>query len=358
MKLSVVSFFAILLSFSILLAAASSQSVLKVEYFYMTFPPNCPECVDPNVTRVNDVVREIEIQYGERIQVERLDIMTVEGQERWNYYNLGTFRPTAVLNGTRVIKDTPQEPITKDSLAKAIDEFVGTDSSVVGVLQRFFLSEVALALYLGIISGFSPCLIAMLAFILTYSAGTSKGFKSGTGRTFVFGLGLVTAILVIGVIVLYFQLPSFFVVMNYLHSLTIVGAAVMIVVGLHLIGILKLPFSVTPWLATKFQNSPLGLYLFGMLFFFVKIPCAFPFFVVLLTSLALAGTLANFSIFIAFSIGLLIPFIGIGIISGGAPSLARGFMEKHRQKIRALSGLILLVYSLWLILSQIPWPRF
>jgi cytochrome c biogenesis protein CcdA len=260
------------------------------------------------------------------------------------------------------LKDTPEEPITKERLVNSIDEYLGkTDTNplkpVVSSFQRCFSSETFLAFSMGFFSGFSPCLMAMLAFILTYSTGTSEGLKSGISRTFVFGLGLMTAIMIIGILVLMLQLPLF-PIMTYLHAVTCVSSILMIIVGLNLMDILKLPISTKPFiqrLAGKFGYTLLGLFFFGILFFFVKVPCAFPFFILLLANIAVGATLVNLSLFLAFSLGLLVPVLGVGIISGGAPKLARNIREKHRLKIRALSGLILIGYAVWLLLWQIFW---
>lgn len=91
-------------------------------------------------------------------------------------------------------------------------------------------------------------------------------------------------------------------------------------------------------LSKKFGYTVLGLFFLGILFFFVKGPCAFPLFNFWLASVELGGTLFDLSLFLLFIVGLLVPFIGIGIIGGGTPKLARKLREKYRSQIRALSG--------------------
>jgi hypothetical protein len=74
MKLNRISLLVTLLTISLLAGASYSANKVMIEYFYMSFPPNCPECVDPNVSRVNDVIREIERDYGEQVIIQWFDI--------------------------------------------------------------------------------------------------------------------------------------------------------------------------------------------------------------------------------------------------------------------------------------------
>jgi cytochrome c biogenesis protein CcdA len=346
--------------FSVLVSIGFSTDYVVIEYFYRSFDESCPECVDPDMNRVNNVVKQIELKYGKEVVVRWLDMWTSEGRERWNFYNLGIFRPTVVINGTLVLKDTPEEPITEERLSEAIDSYLGKANSnpFKSVIKSFRLmasSEIFLAFSMGFYSGFSPCLMAMLAFILSYSVSASEGLIGALGRTLAFGMGLITAIIIVGIVVLSLGAPLYPLI-TYLHNITLMTSILMIFVGLGLVGLLKLPISIKPFvqgLARKYGYSLLGLFLFGIFFFFIKVPCAFPLFILLLSQIAVGATLIDLSLFWAFSLGLLIPFLGIGIVSGGTPKLAKGIRERYRFKIRTLSGIILIIYALWLIWQTI-----
>ena len=57
----------------------------------------------------------------------------------------------------------------------------------------------------GLFAGFSPCLMAILGFLLSFTAGTSNSAKNGMIRAMVFGLGLVGSYLVLGLCLLSFR---------------------------------------------------------------------------------------------------------------------------------------------------------
>ncbi|HKZ93452.1 MAG TPA: cytochrome c biogenesis protein CcdA [Candidatus Bathyarchaeia archaeon] len=377
MKLKIFTVLLVVVTFFVLIGHTRSADPVRIEYFYVGVSDSCPTCPrDLDEKRVTEeVVRPLQTEYSDQITVEEINIVTSQGLERWNVYKSAygltlprptvVVSPTAAVNSTLVKQDFPQDPITKDWLAATIDQYLGkVDTNpfkpVVGSFQRLLSSPGFVAFSMGFINGFSPCLMAMLAFILTYSAGTSKGLKSGISRTMIFGLGLVTAIMIVGISILLLQVPLH-PVLIYLHSLTWISAIIMVIIGLNLMGLLNLPISTKPFiqrLTGKFGHSQTGLFFFGIIFFFVKAPCAFPLFILLLANIMVEASLASVGYFLAFSLGLLIPFIAVGIIGGGTPELAKAIREKHRLKIRALSGFILIVYAVLLVLSVAGYPVF
>jgi len=54
-------------------------------------------------------------------------------------------------------------------------------------------------------------------------------------------------------------------------------------------------------------------------------------------------------IIFVFSLGAIIPFIGFGIFAGSISKLARG-TYRHQSKIKAISGLILIGFALYLLI--------
>ena len=368
MRFGAISLLIALLMFFCVVSIVHSVDKVKIEYFYSGFQPDCPTCADPNVARVNQVITQIELSYGEQVEIEWLDILTSEGREKWNSYSLGLFSPTVVINPTSAVNSTyimkePDQPITKETLADAIDAYLGkTDTNPLSLFVRSFerlvASEIFLAFSLGLMNGFSPCLLAMLAFILTYSAGTSASLKVGLIRSITFALGLVTAIVVAAILILPVGFYFLFQLTVYLQAITVVIAVILTIVGLNLIGVLNLPISSAPLIQRLakdyFFSNLAGLYALGILFFFVKVPCAlFGFFILLATHFVTEEMAINLSLFLAFSLGIMVPIIGVGVVGSGAPKLAREIVEKHRLKIRALSGLVLIVYATYLVLWQV-----
>jgi len=113
------------------------------------------------------------------------------------------------------------------------------------------------------------------------------------------------------------------------------------------LGLLKIPFETKPLvkkLARKYVLTYGGLVLLGSLFYFLD-PCIAPIFIAMLPILSLEALPL---ILLIFSLGVILPFFLIGILAGSISKLARG-TYKHKSKIRAISGLILIAYAIYLI---------
>jgi cytochrome c biogenesis protein CcdA len=57
-------------------------------------------------------------------------------------------------------------------------------------------------------------------------------------------------------------------------------------------------------------------------------------------------------IFLVFSIGVMIPFVGIGLFAGSISKVARG-TYRHKSLIKGISGLILIGYAAYLIVTSL-----
>ncbi len=213
-------------------------------------------------------------------------------------------------------------------------------------------SDSALALFfvafsLGFFETFSPCLIILLSFVLSYTIGKSSHFKESFSRVMTFGAGFLSATLILA---LAFGLAMLSMPTLQL-SLTWVVSVFAIIFGLNLLGVLRFPSRMSiqskpliKKLARKYVFTYAGLFLLGFVFYFLD-PCIAPIFVSMMP-LLLPETL--FFVILVFLLGAAIPFVGIGIFAGSVSKLARS-TYRHQSKIRAISGLILISYALYLI---------
>jgi cytochrome c biogenesis protein CcdA len=210
------------------------------------------------------------------------------------------------------------------------------------------VAMVLLAFSFGFFETFSPCLIVLLSFVLSYTVGEAAHFKEGFLRVMTFGTGFISATLLLAVALglLLLSTP----VVQY--SLTWIVCVFAIILGLNLLGVLRIPSR------THLQSKPLikrlarrhvvtyaGLFLLGFVFYFLD-PCIAPIFVSMMP-LLLPETL--FFSLLVFCLGAIILFIGIGVFAGSVSKLARS-AYRHRFKIRAISGLILISYALYLVI--------
>jgi cytochrome c biogenesis protein CcdA len=200
-----------------------------------------------------------------------------------------------------------------------------------------------LAFSFGFFETFSPCLIVLLSFVLSLTIGEATGFKESFSQVMVFGVGFLLAALVLGLAfgLVFLSLPTL------TFSLTLGVSVFAILFGLNLLGLFKLPVETKPTIqnmAKKYVFTYVGLFFLGFVFYFLD-PCIAPIFVSMVPLLFLAYLPL---ILLVFCIGAIIPFVGIGVSAGSISKLTRSVYRK-RAKIRAISGLILIGYALYLI---------
>jgi len=179
----------------------------------------------------------------------------------------------------------------------------------------------------GFLTASNPCVIAMIPLMMSFVAGR-KGDKPGVLRAFVlsliFVLGLSFTFMVMGMVAalagkMYGDVSG---IWNWLV------AAVCIVMGLHLMGVLTVPI---PSLGTKVRprtRGLLGALVLGLLFGVVSAPCAAPILVVLLTYLAGSGASVPYG-------GMLLLVYALGhslliLVAGTSMGAARVLIENKK----------------------------
>ena len=207
------------------------------------------------------------------------------------------------------------------------------------------IAILALAFSFGFFETFSPCLIALMSFILSYTVGEATRHREGFLQVLLFGIGFVIAAvsfgLTLGLMFLFEQ--------TYNRILTWIVCALAIFFGLNLLGLFR---SISPEtkpfvqnLSKKYAFTYGGLLLLGFLFYFLD-PCIAPVFVAMLPLLTHEYMPL---IIVVFSLGVILPFILVGVFVTSISTFARG-TYRHKSKIRAVSGLILIAYALYLII--------
>lgn len=197
----------------------------------------------------------------------------------------------------------------------------------------------------GVLTASNPCVLAMIPLMMSFVAGRRE---EGTGvlRAFLYSLvfvaGLSITFVILGMIAALAgtRFGDASAVWNF------IVAAVCLVMGLHLMGVLKftipMPFNIQPK-----TRGFLGALLLGLLFGVVSTPCAVPILVVLLTYLAGSGVSVPYGGFL-----LLVYALGHSVLillAGTSMGLAKKIIES-KQANRALEvlrrvagGLIVLV---------------
>jgi cytochrome c-type biogenesis protein len=201
-----------------------------------------------------------------------------------------------------------------------------------------------LALAAGVVSFLSPCMLPVIPAFFAQLAGSSLGVSDLRRRDvfsnavlFVLGFSAVFALLGVALNAV-FQGAG----MEVLTWLSRLAGTVVILLGLHLTGLLRIPFldreySVKPG---RLKPGYLTSVLFGASFAVAWTPCVGP---ILGSTLALATSqpASAFPLLLAYAFGLGAPFLLVGLF----PSRAFAFIKKHRrgrQRVHTALGVILI----------------
>jgi cytochrome c-type biogenesis protein len=210
----------------------------------------------------------------------------------------------------------------------------------------------------GLVSFLSPCVLPLVPPYLCYMAGVSLDQLTGTGETQVarqrvlsasigFVLGFATVFIALGAAASAIgQL-----VRSHIDVLSIVGGAVIIIMGLHFLGVFRIALlsREARLQVTNQAAGPIGAYVMGLAFAFGWTPCIGP---VLAAILAVAGseqTVTHGALLLAvYSLGLGIPFIIAGLFAGRF----LGFMKRFRAHLgmveKVMGGLLVVTGVLFI----------
>lgn len=226
------------------------------------------------------------------------------------------------------------------------------------------------AFFAGIISFLSPCVLPLIPPYMCFLAGKSLGDLTAeanvavgndetgnvavaTGnnltrqlawRSFAFVLGFSTVFILLGATATILGQ----IVQDYFEILSQIAGAIIIIMGIHFLGIIKIPFLMVE---KRYYNDekPTGFfsaYLIGLAFAFGWTPCVGP---ILATILAIASqeqsTFTGMALLGTYSLGLGIPFMMAALFL--KPFL--NFMQKFRKHL----GVVEKVMGVFLILAGI-----
>jgi len=214
------------------------------------------------------------------------------------------------------------------------------------------------ALVAGLLSFVSPCVLPLVPPYLCYIAGVSLDQLTGEApesvarhriafSAFAFVLGFSTVFVILGATASVIGR----LVASHLDVLAIVAGGVIIVMGLHFLGVFKINF-LHRQARMEVRNhpaGPFGAYVVGLAFAIGWTPCIGP---VLAAILAVAGseqTVARGAALLAvYSLGLGIPFIVAGFFAGGFMHFMRRFRNHIGSVEKAMGALLVLTGILFI----------
>ncbi|EPX87127.1 Cytochrome c biogenesis protein [Rubellimicrobium thermophilum DSM 16684] len=226
------------------------------------------------------------------------------------------------------------------------------------ILDATLLPAMAVALFGGVLSFLSPCVLPIVPPYLAYMSGMTMGELSrtrGAPRQVLtaaafFVLGLSTVFLLLGAAAsalgrALLQWQDWFV--------PLAGAVIMLF-GLHFLGIFRIPILARERRieAGDRGGSALGAYVLGLAFAFGWTPCLGPILGAILGIAATEASLARGTVLLAaYAVGLGIPFL---LAAAFFPRLGKTMdgLRPHMGRIETLSGLLLWTVGLLMMTGQ------
>ncbi len=198
----------------------------------------------------------------------------------------------------------------------------------------------------GLLTAANPCVLAMVPLMVGYVAGQenrSVGRSFLLSLTFSIGLTIMFAVLFLATWAASSVLKA--------NWWTYVAAGVCLLMGLHLVGLLRFHIPAPAGMQPK-QKGFIGALLLGLLFGLVSLPCAGPVLLALLSIMPLKGAAFGAILLIAYSLGhcglVLVGGTSIGMVQRLADS--RGW-TRSASVLRWVAGVLILLVGVYLLVA-------
>lgn len=203
----------------------------------------------------------------------------------------------------------------------------------------------------GLLTSLSPCSLSLLPVTLAYLAGFDGQRQAPWQRSISFSAGIVTALVLLGLASglmgrLYGRLPS---------QIPLLVAVVAVLMGLNLLGLLRLPLpsGPDPELWRRRVPAPLAPVAAGLAFGLAATPCTTPVLAVLLAWMAQNGRpLVGMALLTSFGAGQVLPLLLAGTAAASLPRLLQ--LRRLGSWVPPLSGVVLLTTGALTLLAQFP----
>ena len=212
------------------------------------------------------------------------------------------------------------------------------------------LSGFVVALFAGLVSFLSPCVLPLIPGYLSFITGFSQSELSSEQRD-VWDILRPSLLFVAGFSIVFIALGASAsalgeLVSGYRDVLTRVGAILVIAMGFLMLGVVKVPWLYSEARFDMARTRTFGAaasLLMGMAFAFGWTPCVGP---ILASILALAGSSADVgrgaALLATYSAGIGVPFIAVALLFGRVKGILR-FMNRHALTVNRVAGALLMV---------------
>ena len=223
--------------------------------------------------------------------------------------------------------------------------------------MRDFDLTFGLAFLAGLASFFSPCVLSIVPAYIGYLSGCAAGSKlSGADRrvTFTHGAAFVLGFSLVFILVNVIASALGLLLRDVQTWIAKIGGFVIIVFGLHMIGVFRIPFLEYDVRIHKQGNPRWGYFssfLIGIFFSAGWSPCIGPILGMIATFAANGGSLFQGAMLgVCYSAGLAIPFLLAALGIGWVTVLLRRY-NKVMRVVEIVMGVLMVVVGILLILG-------
>jgi cytochrome c-type biogenesis protein len=225
----------------------------------------------------------------------------------------------------------------------------------IDLFDASLMPALLVALVAGVLSFLSPCVLPIVPPYLAYMGGISMGEMTGQGvarrrvilPALFFVMGLSTVFLILG-----FTASAFGAfVLNNQQLLARISGIVVIIFGLHFLGVFRIPILDREMRVDAGQRggSAFGAYVLGLAFAFGWTPCIGPQLGAILSLAAQEGSTGRGTLLLGiYALGLGLPFLFAAIFIERSMVLMTK-LKRHMRLIERLMGGLLLVVGLALV---------
>jgi cytochrome c-type biogenesis protein len=223
--------------------------------------------------------------------------------------------------------------------------------------MEFSQITVGLALLAGLASFLSPCVFSLVPAYVGYLGGRAAGTADGSdGRssrwvTFSHGLAFVLGFSIVFVLLGVLAAVAGSLLFDLRYWLAKIGGIVVIIFGLHMIGVIHIPFLSYD---TRVQQAPdpkwgyLSSAMMGVFFSAGWSPCVGPVLGAILTLAINGGSISNGALLLsAYSAGLAVPFLLAALGIGWVTNILKKY-GKVMHYVEIAMGVILIIVGIML----------
>lgn len=220
------------------------------------------------------------------------------------------------------------------------------------------------ALVAGLLSFLSPCILPIVPFYLSYLAGVGMNQVSADAdispavrrravlAAILFSLGVITVFMGLGATATAFGQM----VRDYFDILRWVAAAIIIAMGLHFLGVIRIGFLYRQFRAETGETDNLslvGAFVIGLAFAFGWTPCVGPVLAAILFTAAGQETAGTGALLLfVYGLGMTLPFVVAAMFIGPFMRWMQKF-RRHLPKIEKAMGLLLVLFGVLIATNSI-----